>query len=93
MLTLIDSDDRGYVREVMLPYQPIWPGFAINTMFYAAVLWLLFAAPLALRGVRRRRRIKRGLCVACAYPIGDSPVCTECGRPVNAGYVEPATSS
>jgi hypothetical protein len=54
-------------------------GFAINTLFYAALLWLLFAAPFALR---RRRRIKRGLCPACAYPVGDSDVCTECGKPV-----------
>jgi hypothetical protein len=62
-----------------LPLIPIWPGFAINTIFYAAILWLLFAAPGL---IRRRRRIKRGLCPACAYPVGDSAVCTECGKPV-----------
>jgi hypothetical protein len=61
-----------------LPLRPIWPGFAINTLFYAAILWLLFAAPFALR---RRRRIKRGLCPKCAYPVGDSAVCTEWGAP------------
>ena len=62
-----------------LPLRPVWPGFAINTLFYAAILWggwLLLAAPFALR---RRRRIKRGLCPACAYPVGASDVCTECG--------------
>jgi hypothetical protein len=59
-----------------LPVRPIWLGFAINTAFYAFVLWLLFAAPFALR---RWRRIKRGLCPACAYPVGESDVCTECG--------------
>jgi hypothetical protein len=48
-------------------------------VFYAAILWLLFAAPFALR---RRRRIKRGLCPKCAYPVGESPVCTECGAAV-----------
>jgi hypothetical protein len=62
-----------------LPLRPVWPGLAINTVFYAVILWLLFAAPFALG---RRRRIKRGLCPACAYPVGDRPVCTECGRPV-----------
>ena len=36
------------------PLQPIWPGFAINTVFYAFILWLLFAAPFALR----RRSLK-----------------------------------
>jgi hypothetical protein len=66
----------------LLPLRPIWPGFAINTLFYAAILWLLFAAPFALR---RMRRIKRGLCPACAYPVGTSAVCTECGEPVNSG--------
>jgi hypothetical protein len=55
---------------------PVWPGFAINTFFYAAIPWLLFAAP---GRVRRWRRIRRGLCAKCAYPIGTSDVCTECG--------------
>ena len=79
---LISRERLGSVEEVSLPLWLIWPGFAINTMFYAAILaggWLLFAAPLALR---RRRRIKRGLCPACAYPIGSSDNCTECGKPV-----------
>jgi hypothetical protein len=62
-----------------LPLRPIWPGFAPNTLFYAAILWGLFAAPFALR---RRLRIRRGLCPACAYPIGASVLCTECGRPL-----------
>ena len=62
-----------------LPTRPIWPGFAINTVFYAAILWGLFAAPFALR---RRLRIKRGQCPACAYPVGSSDVCTECGKPI-----------
>jgi hypothetical protein len=64
-----------------LPVHPLWPGFAINTLFYAAILWLLLALPGALR---RMRRIKRGLCPACAYPIGTSELCTECGKPVRA---------
>ena len=64
---------------VVLPLRPIWPGFAINTVFYAVVLWLLFAGPLVLR---RRRRIRRGLCPKCAYPVGTSDVCTECGARV-----------
>jgi len=65
--------------QKILPTSAIWPGFAINTMFYAGVLWMVFAFPFM---VRRRRRIKRGLCPACAYPVGQSPVCTECGKAV-----------
>ena len=62
-----------------LPVRPIWPGFAINTLFYAVILGLLFAAP---GKVRRWRRIRRGLCAKCAYPVGSSDVCTECGARV-----------
>jgi hypothetical protein len=69
------SDRYGAVSH--LPCFPIWPGFAINTIFYAAILWLLFFAPGSLRRMIRRRR---GLCPACAYPVGTSPVCTECGQ-------------
>ena len=64
--------------ERALPLIPIWPGFAINTVFYAVVLWLLFAAPFV---VRRRRRIRRGLCPKCAYDLRGThaSVCPECG--------------
>lgn len=65
----------------ILALQPLWPGFAINTLFYAALLWMTFAFPFALR---RRSRIKRRLCPSCAYPIGPSPNCSECGKKVRA---------
>jgi hypothetical protein len=63
-----------------LPMGFIWPGFAINTVFYAVILWMLFAGP---GRVRRWRRIRRGLCAKCAYPVGASDVCTECGAHIN----------
>ena len=81
--------NKPYSRQC-LPTLPIWPGFAINTIFYAAILWLVFAAPFALR---RWRRIKRGLCPACAYPVGTSSVCTECGKPVKSRAVCSASPS
>ncbi|MCZ6655485.1 MAG: hypothetical protein O7D91_20955, partial [Planctomycetota bacterium] len=28
-------------RAKVIPLRPLWPGFAINTIFYAAILWLL----------------------------------------------------
>ncbi len=61
----------------LVPLRPIWPGFAVNTVFYAAVLWLLIPGPFVLR---RIIRVKRGLCPACAYPRGESDVCSECGK-------------
>ena len=67
------------IVDNFLPYLPLWPGFAINTVFYAAMLWLLFFAP---GFVRRRIRTRRGQCPACGYPIGTNPLCTECGKPV-----------
>jgi hypothetical protein len=66
-------------RDSVLPYSVISPGFLINTLFYAAILWLIFAAPFALRRTIRRRR---GCCIACGYPVGVSPRCTECGTAV-----------
>lgn len=70
---------RANDNSKRLAYSLLWPGFAINTAFYALLLWF----PFALLGfVKRQRRMKRGLCLACAYPVGVSEVCTECGRPV-----------
>ncbi|MCI0674352.1 MAG: hypothetical protein L0Y42_01095, partial [Phycisphaerales bacterium] len=48
--TMLPESLRG------LPTTPIWPGFAINTLLYAATLYLLFTTPAKLR---RHRRIKR----------------------------------
>ncbi len=76
-----DSAYEGFDNEYALPTAPIWPGFAINTVFYAALMWLLFAAPGFVRRRYRGGRIKRDLCPSCAYPVGESNVCTECGAP------------
>lgn len=65
--------------SIMLPLRPIFPGFLINAILCAALLWLLIGSLFALLRVLRR---KRGLCEKCAYPIGTSPVCTECGAAV-----------
>ncbi len=66
----LEAWDRHYSR---------WPYFAfvITTLLYATSLWLLIPGPFALR---RFIRVKRGLCPACAYPRGESDVCSECGK-------------
>ena len=78
-----ELDSWGYSFDRFLPTSPIWPGFAINSVFYAVVLWLLFAGPYALR---RWRRIRRGLCPKCAYDLRGTPrdatACPECGAAV-----------
>ncbi len=42
--------------ERVLPLGMIWPGFAVNTLFFAAILWLLIPGPFVLRRFIRRRR-------------------------------------
>ena len=61
-----------------LPLRPIWSGLAINTLFYAALLWVGFCGPFALR---RHVRRKCGRCITCGYDLrGDLAAgCPECG--------------
>jgi hypothetical protein len=67
-----------------LPLLPLWPGFAINTAFYALLLFALIRGPRVLRRELRRRR---GRCGACGYDrVGLAPgaACPECGAGVRA---------
>jgi hypothetical protein len=65
--------------SVAVPLKPIWRGFAVNTLVYAMILWLMRNG----RGIWQRLRAYRtNLCMNCGYPIGQSPLCTECGTPV-----------
>ncbi len=65
-------------RAKAVTLRPLWPGFALNTLFYSAMLWLLIGGPFVLR---RHLRRKRGLCVACGYDLrhADHAACPECG--------------
>jgi hypothetical protein len=62
------------------PGELIWSGFAINTIFYAAALWFIFAIPATVKRLRRRRR---GQCIHCGYDLRGQPTgsakCPECG--------------
>lgn len=68
-------------HDGILPHQPIWLGVILNTIFYAAILWLLFAAPGT---ARRWWRTKHGLCARCGYDLHGSNAfaCPECGTNV-----------
>jgi hypothetical protein len=82
----VGGDEWAFaIGERMLPLRPIWPGFAINTVFYAAVLWMLFALGGTPFALRKWRRIRRGLCPKCGYDLrnrpSDSAACPECGAP------------
>jgi hypothetical protein len=71
------------IMDDYLPYRPDRIGFAINTVFCASLLWLIFAAPFALRRTVRRRY---GHCAACGYNLhggrSTDNVCPECGATV-----------
>lgn len=64
---------------VYLPLRPVWPGLLCNSAFYGTIL---FALNLPIRRYVHRRRTRAGLCRHCKYPVGVSPVCTECGSPI-----------
>lgn len=67
---------RGPI-PTLLPLEPVWPAFALNTLLYGALAGALLFGPRVLRRGLRRRRSQ---CERCGYPIGTSLTCTECGR-------------
>ena len=72
------SSWTGKPRVLKLPLRPIWPGFLLDTGFYAA-LWALplFGLPL----LRQSRRKRKGRCPNCAYDLKADfqSGCPECG--------------
>ncbi len=65
-----------------LPLLPLWPGFLINTLFYALLLLIAWRLPGVLRRAVRRRR---GRCVRCGYSrdgLDAGVACPECGAEV-----------
>lgn len=67
--------------DYLIPIEPLWLGLVFNSLLYAGVASVVVWIP---GWYRRRRRAGRGLCPACAYPMGTSAVCTECGAPLPA---------
>ncbi len=63
-----------------IPVNPVWSGLYINTIFFAAVAFMLLRGPAI---VRRYSRLYRGQCPGCAKPIlpASKDLCAHCGHP------------
>ncbi len=64
----------------IFPYRPIPTGFALNTLCAAAIWFVPLSIPAYLR---RRRRLRIGLCPSCGYDLRATPKelpCPECGK-------------
>ncbi len=70
-----------------LPCRPLWSGVIVNSLLLAVISSVCLFIPTTLR---RRLRRRRGQCQHCGYPIGASPVCSECGAPICVQTGEPA---
>lgn len=59
-----------------VPMRPDWPPLLFNWAVFTVLVCLI----IMLLGWRRdRRRRRRGLCAACAYPLMELSRCPECG--------------
>jgi hypothetical protein len=74
---------RAWNKNGFFPILPVWPGFVVNTAFYAGVAWSLRWGLLA---VRRRWLRHTGRCMQCGYNLSGvvSEVCPECGAHIRA---------
>ena len=68
------------LQDPALPVRPSALPFLADAALIGAALWGVSLGPFVLRHQSRRRR---GLCPVCAYPVGTSLACTECGHPVD----------
>lgn len=80
-----DWASGSYVMpEYVYPLIPLSLGFAVNTMFYGSLAWFFLFGVTTLR---RRRRIRRNLCLSCGYSlagavaVNNTITCPECGKP------------
>jgi hypothetical protein len=66
-----------------LPVEPIPLGFALDVLFWGTICYLCFLGVkrllLGVKRLLRARRVRRGVCIRCSYPVAGSLVCPECG--------------
>jgi hypothetical protein len=71
-------------RSSSFPVWPVWPGFLVNALLYAGVIW---GVRSTIIGLSRRFRKKLGHCGVCGYDLAGlvGAACPECGNAVGAG--------
>ena len=69
---------QNYYQQRRLPLLPLFPGFVLSMLLYAVLIAVLIWMPGVLR---RRHRLRLGLCLHCKYPVRAFAVCPECGKP------------
>jgi len=78
---LLPNERWFHASRNCVPLSPLAAGFAINTLFYTAIL----ALPLSVFPIRRRLRTRRGRCLKCGYDLAGlvsadaAAPCPECG--------------
>ncbi len=81
----IDARTVGQVQTPFgpQPLLPVWPGFVVNTLLFAAPWVFALLVMYAAGAARRRYRRRRGRCIACGYDLRglSGAVCPECGSP------------
>jgi hypothetical protein len=79
------GDACGYARASLFAPEPEPVQRFVSAQWWALLIvgvpWLLVAGRIAYRPMRRWRRRRRGLCVACGYDLtgNTSGACSECG--------------
>jgi len=86
------DDFNPYDASLALPLQPIFPNFIIDTLIWG-IFWFIITYPLSFIifipvMLRRYRRIRRNLCINCAYDLRglSHQRCPECGATVLTSY-------
>ena len=78
---------RAIRQNLGVVSRPTPSGYFRNSLALLCALLLVAqgcrASFVAMGAYRASKRIKRGLCPKCAYPVGTSTACTECGAAVN----------
>ena len=75
--SLVHVSGRWWRPAGNIPLRIRWAETSANILVYTA---MFVGFRLVCLSIRARIRLRRGRCPTCAYPMGESPVCSECGK-------------